>query len=640
VPYQASCPQCGSEIVFSLGASLLKICEHCGSAVARKGADLANYGKVADLVSTPSLLSLGLRGGYSGAPPFTLLGRLQLSFGSGTWDEWLLGFRDGNWAWLSESQGKFHYMGQAPLPPVPRFEEIRVGATVDLGAQGTFVVTESREGRFVSGAGELPFDVAPGSAMRYADLQGPGGQFATIDYGSGSAAEAVYIGREVTLDDLGIKGAKEEPAPLQAVKGEALGCPQCGGPLEIRAPDQTQRIACPYCGSLLDATKDLMVIEVMTSVEVQPLFPLGAKGRLMGVQWTFIGFMERSVTVDYVRYAWREYLLHDPRKGFRWLVESKGHWSFVEPIHAGDASASLSGASYGGESFKHFQSGFARVDSVLGEFYWAVARGDTTESRDYVAPPRMLSTEETESETTYSLATYLEPEQVWKAFNPKGKPPERIGIAPNQPWPHAAEMGPVWLTALGLAALVVLLFVAISVTGGKQVFSATFSIPNRVLPGSPEAAVFSEPFEIDRSGNIEVRLEAPVANSFVYVDGALINETTGDVDEFDAEVTYYHGVEDGESWSEGGTHARAYMSRVPAGRYVLRLAPQWEVGKPPISYALTLRSRVPRLHQALLAILLIFVWPLLLFWRKMRFESQRWSESDHPWMSGSSGDDE
>jgi hypothetical protein len=64
------------------------------------------------------------------------------------------------------------------------------------------------------------------------------------------------------------------------------------------------------------------------------------------------------------------------------------------------------------------------------------------------------------------------------------------------------------------------------------------------------------------------------------------------------------------------------------------------VGKPPLSYTLSLRSRVPRLHQALLAILLIFVWPLLLFWRKMRFESQRWSESDHPWMSGSSGDDD
>ncbi len=640
MPFQATCPQCGSEIVFSLGASLLKICEHCGSAVARKGANLANYGKVADLVSTPSLLSLGLKGGYQGAPPFTLLGRLQMSFGGGTWDEWLLGFRDGNWAWLSESQGKFHYMGQAPLPPVPSFDELRVGETIDLGSEGTFVVTESREGKFVSGAGELPFDVAPGSPMRYADLQGPGGKFATLDYGTGSTAEAVYIGREVSLDDLGIKGAKPEPAPTQGAKGEALACPQCAGPLELRAPDQTQRIACPYCGSLLDATKDLKVIEVMTSVEVEPLFPLGARGRLMGVQWTFIGFMERSVTVEYVRYAWREYLLHDPRKGFRWLVESKGHWSFVEPIHAGDASASMSDASYAGESFKHFQSGEARVDSVLGEFYWEVARGDTTVSHDYVAPPRMLSTEETASETTYSLATYLEPEQVWKAFNPPGTPPERIGVAPNQPWPHAAETGSVLMKALVLAALVVLLFVGLSVSGGRTVFSKAFSIPNRVLPGSPEAALFSEPFQIDRSGNIEVRLEAPVSNSFLYLDGALINEATGDVDEFDAEVGFYAGVEDGESWSEGGTHARAYLGRVPAGSYVMRLAPQWPVGQAPFGYTVTLRNRVPRLYLAGLALVLIFAWPLLLYWRKMRFESQRWSESDHPWMTTSSGDDE
>lgn len=636
--YQASCPQCGAQIVFSLDASLLKVCEHCGSAVARKGADLSSYGKVAELVSTPSILSLGTKGDYEGAPPFTLVGRLQISHGSGTWDEWLMGFANGTWAWLSESQGKFHYMGQVPLPPLPAFQDLRVGRTVDLGPAGIFVVTESREGRFVTAQGELPFDVAPGSPLRYADLQGKGGQFATIDYGAGSEAEAVYVGREVTLDELGFVGLKKPAAVARAARGESLACPQCAGPLELRAPDATQRIACPYCGSLLDATRDLKVLEVMSGVAVQPLIPLGSKGRLAGTQWTLIGFMERSVSVEGVRYAWREYLLHEPRQGFRWLTESKGHWSFVEPVHAGDVASGFGGLRYQDETYKHFQSGRASVDHVLGEFYWEVARGDVTEANDYVSPPRMLSQETAESETTFSLVSYLKPEEVWQAFSPPGRPPRPIGVAPNQPWPYATELGSVLTTAALLAAAVAFLFLFLSVVGGRRLFSSAYTIPPRFASGSPEAVVFTDKFEIPRSGNVEVRVDAPVNNSWLYLGGALINDDTGDVDEFDAEVSYYAGVDSDGSWSEGGQQARAYVGSVKPGAYVLRLAPQWEAGKPPPSYTVTLRSGVPRFYQALLALVAILFWPALLLWRKLRFESERWSESDHPWTS--SQDDE
>lgn len=636
---KASCPQCGGEIVFALGSSLLKICESCGSAIARKGADLQSYGKVAELVSTPSLLSLGAKGRYEGAPAFALVGRLQLGHGSGTWDEWLMAFAGGTWAWLSESQGKFHYMGQVPLPPLPAFVDLDLGQTLDLGASGTFVVTESREGRFVSGAGELPFDVAPGSTLRYADLQGPGGRFATIDYGTGTEAEAVYVGREVRLEELGFQGLKPPEPKHKAAKGEALSCPQCGGPLELRAPDQTQRVACPYCGSLLDATQDLKVLEVMSAVGLEPLIPLGAKGRLFGVPWTAIGCMERSVTVEGVRYAWREYLLHDPKRGFRWLTESKGHWSFVDPVHVGDVGEAFGGGrSYDGTSYKHFQSGVASVDHVLGEFYWAVARGDTSETNDYVCPPRLLSEEITESEGTYSLATYLEPEEVWRAFSLRGAPPPRLGVAPNQPWPHS-ETGRSVFSSWGLlAGALMVAFLFLATVGGRRVLAQSYTIEPRAVSGSPESAVFTEKFLIPSAGNVEVRVDAPVANSWLYLDGALINEATGDVHEFDAEVAYYAGADSDGSWSEGGQKAHAYVGSVEKGEYVLRLQPQWEAGKAPSSYSVILRSRVPRLHQALLALLALAAWPALLLWSKLRFEAQRWSESDHPWVSG--GEDE
>jgi len=531
-------------------------------------------------------------------------------------------------------------MGQVPLPPLPRYEDLRVGATVDLGRAGTFVVTESREGRFVSAEGELPFDVAPGSPLRYADLQGPGGQFATLDYGAGSEAEAAYVGREVSFEEMGFVGVKKPERQLKAAEGEALSCPQCAGPLELRAPDETQRIACPYCGSLLDAKQDLKVLEVMTSVPVKPLIPLGARGRLFGTQWVVIGFMERSVQVEGVRYAWREYLLHETKRGFRWLTESNGHWSFVDPVHAGDVGSGFGGGlRYEGESYKHFQSGFAQVDHVLGEFYCSFAGGDTTETHDYVHPPRLLSEERSESEATFSLVTYLEPEEIWRAFAVRGKPPEKTGIAPNQPWPHSRTSRSIASTAALLAFAVVVLFLFLSVIGGKQVLANTYTISPRAVSGAPESAVFTEKFTVPRRGNLEVSVDAPVNNSWLYLDGALIDEDSGDVHEFDAEVAWYSGVDSDGAWSEGGPHAKSYIGGVKSGQYVLRLQPQWEAGKAPSSYTVRLRSGVPRLYQVGLALLLLLAWPALLLWSKLRFEAARWSESDHPWAS-SSDDDE
>lgn len=639
--YQASCPSCGASLAFELGSTLLRICEHCGSAVARKGANLEAYGRVAELIPTPSVLALGVEGHYEGAPPFRLVGRLQLDHGAGTWDEWLLAFREGSWAWLSESQGKFHYMGVAVLPPVPDFESLRVGQTVDLGPPGTFVVTEVREARFASAQGELPFDVPPGSRLRYADLSGPGRQFATLDYGTATKAEALYVGREVTLAELGMKGLPSAADRRKKARAEKLSCPQCSGPLEIRAPDQTQRVACPYCGSLLDATQDLAVLEALHRVPVAPLIPLGSRGRIDGTEWAIIGFLERSVTVEGVRYPWHEYLLYEPRRGFRWLVEAKGHWSFVEPVHAGDVKDSMWGAKeYSEVRFKHFQGGTARIDHVLGEFYWEVARGDAAQTNDFISPPHMLSSEGDASEIVWSFGTYKEPDEIWAAFRVPGEPPAREGVGPHQPspWPDA---GRVYVRAVLFLGLVLFFFLGFAVLGGRSVYRQAVTIPFGAVPGAPESAVFTEPFEVPRDGNVEVRVHAPVSNSWLYVDGALINEETGGVDEFDVEVSYYSGHDSDGAWSEGGHEARRYLASVPAGRYVMRLAPQWEAGRAPPSYDVLVRSRVPRFYQAVLAALALASWPVIVAWRRFRFEMARWSESDHPWVQASSnGDDE
>ncbi|MBK6406538.1 MAG: DUF4178 domain-containing protein [Holophagales bacterium] len=86
--------------------------------MSRKGAGLESLGTVSELVPTSSPFRIGTTGKpkTQGLKPFRIVGRLQLSTGEGTWDEWHVSFEDGRYAWLAEAQGTFWVM--RPLPPL------------------------------------------------------------------------------------------------------------------------------------------------------------------------------------------------------------------------------------------------------------------------------------------------------------------------------------------------------------------------------------------------------------------------------------------------------------------------------------------------------------------------------------------
>jgi hypothetical protein len=85
--------------------------------VSRKGANLEALGVVAELVPTSSPFRIGMtaKPKAQGLKPFRIVGRLQLSTGEGTWDEWHVSFEDGRYGWLAEAQGTFWVT--RPLPP-------------------------------------------------------------------------------------------------------------------------------------------------------------------------------------------------------------------------------------------------------------------------------------------------------------------------------------------------------------------------------------------------------------------------------------------------------------------------------------------------------------------------------------------
>jgi hypothetical protein len=681
-PTSIRCPACGADIPFQLGSSLVAICGYCHMAVGR--GDLSQLGKVAELIPTGSKLSLGARGKFGGHQ-VKLVGRVQLKWQEGVWDEWYAAFDDGRWGWIAEAQGRYYLSFPAPEAKAPPLESLHPGSRVTLPGLGAFVATDFKTAALASAAGELPEGLT--QTRRTVDLEGADGAFATFDYGDGSSAPEVFAGKQLGHQEQQVTHT-EAAAPAPAAKGgEKLVCPNCQGPIDVRLPGQTKRVTCAYCRALLDlSTGPLRFVAALDRLKTEPKIPIGAKGKVRGVDYQVLGYLLRRCTVEGVDYDWEEYLLHSPgQDAFFWLVDSVGHWSYVRPISAAAVKDGVMAATFEDKRYRRFSSVTASVVTVLGEFYWEVAAGDSCSATDFIAPPLGLSSEQTDDEITWSQAFYLEPSEVSAAF---GLPPldgQRQGVGAMQPWPHSKTAATLrrWGGGGTLAALALSVVLgagrdpttltdiqfpnmsdAVAFQRGAAVIEPQVletadggyldagppadqllgqdSLP--ALQGTSDApgseSYLSQPFEIPAHQNLEVRLDATIDNNWAFVGGALIAKDTGESDSFELESSYYHGYQDGENWSEGSRVSTAHFSARPPGLYVLRLDYQWEPKRPRPTARLSVVAGVSRGYRLFFLFLLFWVPLLFLAISKGRFESNRWQESNVISHASSGGGDD
>ncbi|MEI6668509.1 MAG: DUF4178 domain-containing protein [Acidobacteriota bacterium] len=427
------------------------------------------------------------------------------------------------------------------------------------------------------------------------------------------------------------------PAP-QAPSIKALQCPNCAGSLQVRGLGQTTTIACASCGSVVDMSNDdLRVISTFDAkLTRHPVIPLGTRGTLRGEKYELIGFMCRAITVDSTDYEWSEYLLFNPYKGFRWLTEYNGHWNDVKTITAQPEEGANQTIAYLNNTYNVFQIAEARVTYVLGEFYWQIEVGEKTQVVDYVAPPLMLSKESTTNETAWSLGEYIEPAEVAEAFAVKSGMPNRVGVYGNQPSPFAAKSKLVRRAFTTMVLLAILVQIGTcSIAQNAKVFEHAY----RFTQQDRGKAQVTEPFALaGHTSNVVVETTTNLENRWIYLNLALINMDTGQAYDFGREVSYYKGVDDGESWSEGDRNDEAVLPSVPSGQYYLRIEAESET--PPVDYQVRVYRDAPSYWFLPLALLALCVYPVVVWLRSRSFESQRWAESDRGSTSTSSDDDD
>jgi hypothetical protein len=448
-----------------------------------------------------------------------------------------------------------------------------------------------------------------------------------------------------------------------AAKAKIFNCSNCGAAVTVKAVGHSISVVCESCGAVIDLQDPnyRVISQVKNLQKVTPLIPLGQRGWLKGYEWEVIGFMERE-DVQY-NVAWYEYLLFNPRYGFRWLTEGNGHWNFVSMTK--DKPVVNSRAAYLGENkYDLFNKGKAQVKFVLGEFYWRVKIGDEAEVSDYIAPPSiyMLSRERSAllstikdqvvpTEEVWSIAEYIEPEEIEKAFELETLLPAKFGIAPNQHSTYLQAAKDTTVFSIGFALLLFVFQVTHIITAKNQVVfqnkfpfsdlskqsgswgnTNNFTSTNALF--EPREVVTSS-FELkDGLANLEIIAGAPVDNNWFFIDGELVSETSGKTYPFEQTIEYYHGHDGTESWSEGEKVKKVVFSSIPEGKYHLVLQPyspkvDYTNGSLISNFGIAIKRHTPIWSNFWWGLLFISIPPIFTWFRSLSFETERWANSDY-----------
>ncbi|MEZ6013705.1 MAG: DUF4178 domain-containing protein [Planctomycetota bacterium] len=686
------CTHCGADVEVASALSLVVTCGHCNTLLLRTDVEPEDLGRVALPVQLATRFQRGTEGTYNGVP-FTVRGRLQLDHGAGPWNEWAAERADGEWLWIAEAQGELYVFGEAPLTgeaadaargAAARFprdlealheSDLRAGAQLRLGTQ-TWLVCEVGRGTVLTCDGELPVRPPVGTQTRYVDLGRGERSVATLDLTR--AEPELLTGKRVTVDELGLDPATQPEAAATRIEAIRVRCPECDGELVIHDPAHALRVACEHCHAILapedgrgaagaetppprrrkgGGVQGLMagapkagpaagapkgsaaagqrlfaLLEAQAKVQPRSPIALGTQGTLRGESVTVIGAMQRRVRAGGTWYPWRELLLRRDDGGYWWLVESAGHWALARPIAPAAIEATAAEARLGQVTFRHFTGGKAEVHWVLGEFYWRVGSGDMSTVADYVDPKRArgVSVERTPTELACTSLEHLAGSEVSAAFDLNGALPEPVGVGMLQPNPSRPREA--WNVALATLCALIMLRV---VFGAMHANEVVYDQDLGPAPATTDAETIdlTEPFELRQArANVRIELTSPgIAQGWLGLTGALVDERTGVVTTFATEAQRYSGVSGGESWSEGRGKGTTLVGSVPSGLYRMRLAVQGYDSGLGRNYHVRVTSQVPRTLWAFLMSLPVALFALVATIRWARFEALRWRDSDHPW---------
>ncbi len=438
--------------------------------------------------------------------------------------------------------------------------------------------------------------------------------------------------------------APSAPVPLfrEEAAVETVQCLSCGGPIQLSGFGAIEQITCSYCGSELAHTpgSPLQIVAAVRRQQRASVLPLHARCRFDNETWEIIGIVWREVSAEGHVYPWQEFLLYNPYCGYRYLLYFvyDRHWALGRPL---DGAPAIAGsrrptARWRGATYRHFQRSVARVSYVEGEFPWQIHVGDTAVADDYVAPPLGLSSEVSQlgdgSDVEFTQMEHLEGAAVWAAFGRKDRPPQPTAVGPYQPNPWRRGRGLTWLSFAIMFVAWVAIAVGYAASRDSKIVLALDGV--RIGEGEPftQDITFDSP---DRLANLELTAAAsPLSNAWGSLEILLVPHHGDDAISLEIDVDEWHGVDGGESWSEGSNVRQAMIGGVPGGTYTVQIMAHAgtataAVDASQLTWWIKIRRDVVATPYVLLPLGIIVGLPLIFGLLALTFESRRWKNSDY-----------
>jgi hypothetical protein len=419
---------------------------------------------------------------------------------------------------------------------------------------------------------------------------------------------------------------------------EKAECPKCHLEVVLFDPEGSEFCVCTACNTFIRFIAEDHGVAQRGAPEIEdaPIIPLGSEGLLKDHQFKVIAYLEKKESGT--TYTWKEYILYNFEKGYVTLAEFDGHWNYVVGKNFFTNLEALPDNKWGfieyeGNQYTVYNKYTAVVTALIGEFDWNVLE-EKIKVVEFVAAPYIIfkeSNKEDLNQSDFYLGEYISTKEIATAFNIAFSDfPEIRGIGANQPSTHFER----WSAVLRLTPVLFLVVLLIQLATGYlrpevELLNGDYSISHDSLKAGNEFKPFNTPsFEIkERPSSLEFNLSSAVDNNWLEATVVLLNETTNQSWEITEGIEYYHGVEDGESWTEGSQGAEILLSEIPPGKYHLNVYPA--SGDLSISNLNIKVIANPTLWRNIIVTLLVLLlYPIYCWYRMRNFEKNRWMNSD------------
>jgi hypothetical protein len=395
-------------------------------------------------------------------------------------------------------------------------------------------------------------------------------------------------------------------------------CSNCNHTTKLDLNFDVNIYACTNCVYLYQDRDGLRFRDQLRPFVFDEHLEVGQIGVFKDKEYTVTGLLIK----EYDGFAWAEYQLQS-KDDFAYLSEAAGHWIWLEEIQfdkkVGNHPKTVDHEDL---SYTCYSYSYPKLRAARGFFDFDIF--EKAELIEYINPPFLLSFERKSNVQTAYKGEHIKKSVVKKAFdNPTL--PNKVGVGLVQPFL-------IDLRQLAITFCVVALLIIISNWYFNKDRVAANVLDTQLPLASATTKDFVSPsFTLQGSAApLSVELYAPVSNSWVNVQVALVNEKTGDEVYASKDIEYYSGYTEGESWSEGSNSESFNLCGVPAGQYHLTIS-SMKAPEDVTSDFIKVKAvwSEPSSRNIWIVLICMIVVLVGLFYLERNFEERRWADSSY-----------